>query len=57
MTDGSPTLTFGKFKGRTLRSLLNTPEGIAYVRWLARNRSLGAVWAMEAKAALKKAGL
>ena len=31
----SPTLTFGKFKGRTLKSLLNTPEGISYVRWLA----------------------
>ncbi len=53
MTD-SPTLTFGKYKGRTLRSLLNTPEGIAYVRWLATR---GAPWGGLAKAALKKAGL
>lgn len=56
----SPTLTFGKFKGRTLKSLLNTPEGIAYVRWLANSSNglgLNQEFRLAAKAALKKAGL
>ncbi len=49
-------LTFGKYKGRTLRSLLNTPEGIAYVRWLSlHSNNFG--WRASAKDALKKAGL
>lgn len=62
----SPKLTFGKFKGRTLSSLLNTPEGLSYVRWLAAwqaaNTSNTAIrnreeWSALAKQALRKAGL
>lgn len=54
-----PKLTFGKHKGRTLRSLLNTPEGVSYVRWLARQATMfeSEHWNQAAKAALKKAGL